>query len=67
MFGYSIYRIYFFNYLNNSSCNFVYVGLNAVYLDDKEKVQAIAELFSGERVTAEGLTSAKKFMDQALG
>ena len=42
-------------------------SVNAVYLDDKEKVQAIAELFSGERVTAEGLTSTKKFMDQALG
>ena len=42
-------------------------SVNAVYLDNKEKVQAIAELFSGERVTEEGLTSTKKFMDQALG
>ena len=37
--------------------------INYNFLDDKEKIKAIAELFSGERVTAEGLTSAKKFMD----
>jgi len=44
-----------------------HTSVNAVYLDDKEKVQAIAELFSGERVTAESLSSTKKFMDQPLG
>ena len=38
-------------------------SVNAVYLDDKEKVQAIAELFSGERVTTEGLNFSKKFMN----
>ena len=42
-------------------------SVNAVYLDDKEKIKAIAELFSGERVTAESLSSTKKFMDQPLG
>ena len=42
-------------------------SVNVIYLDDKEKIKAIAELFSGESVTAESLSSTKKFMDQPLG
>jgi len=41
--------------------------VTARYLNDEEKLKAIAELFSGEIVTREGLTSAQQFMDQARG
>jgi DNA repair protein RecN (Recombination protein N) len=42
-------------------------SVTARYLNDEEKLKAIAELFSGEIVTREGLTSAQQFMDQARG
>jgi DNA repair protein RecN (Recombination protein N) len=42
-------------------------SVTARYLNDEEKLKAIAELFSGEIVTREGLTSAQQFMDQVRG
>ena len=42
-------------------------SVTARYLNDEEKLKAIAELFSGEIVTREGLTSVQQFMDQARG
>lgn len=42
-------------------------SVTARYLNDEEKLKAIAELFSGEILTREGLTSAQQFMDQARG
>ncbi|MBC8345863.1 MAG: DNA repair protein RecN [Candidatus Marinimicrobia bacterium] len=42
-------------------------SVSARYLNDEEKIKAIAELFSGDIVTREGITSAQQFMDQARG
>ena len=39
----------------------------ANYLSEKEKVQAIAELFSGDTVTSQAITSAKQFRTEARG
>ena len=39
----------------------------AHYLSEKEKVQAIAELFSGDTVTSQAITSAKQFRTEARG
>ena len=39
----------------------------ARYLSEKEKVQAIAELFSGDTVTSQAITSAKQFRTEARG
>ncbi len=41
--------------------------VDARYLNDEEKIQAIAELFSGEIVPTEGITSAQQFRNQARG
>jgi len=41
--------------------------VDARYLNDEEKIQAIAELFSGENVTSEGITSAQQFRTRARG
>ncbi len=37
------------------------------YLTESEKVEAIAELFSGESISVEGISSAKHFRSQARG
>ena len=37
------------------------------YLTESEKVEAIAELFSGESISVEGISSAKYFRSQARG
>ena len=37
------------------------------YLTESEKVEAIAELFSGESISVEGISSAKRFRSQARG
>ncbi len=37
------------------------------YLTEPEKVEAIAELFSGESISVEGISSAKRFRSQARG
>ncbi len=37
------------------------------YLSESEKVEAIAELFSGESISVEGISSAKHFRSQARG
>ena len=39
----------------------------ANYLSEKEKVQAIAELFSGDTVTSQAITSAQQFRTEARG
>ena len=39
----------------------------ARYLSEKEKVQAIAELFSGDIVSSESISSAKQFRTEARG
>jgi len=37
------------------------------YLTESEKIEAIAELFSGESISVEGISSAKRFRSQARG
>ena len=37
------------------------------YLTESEKIEAIAELFSGESISVEGISSAKRFKSQARG
>mgnify|MGYP001024447954 FL=1 len=39
----------------------------ARYLNNKEKIQAIAELFSGEKMPKERIKSSQQFIDQARG
>ena len=39
----------------------------ARYLNEKEKVEAIAQLFSGESISVEGISSAKQLRNQARG
>ena len=39
----------------------------ARYLNNKEKIQAIAELFSGENMPKERIKSSQQFIDQARG
>ncbi len=39
----------------------------ARYLNNKEKIQAIAELFSGEKMPKERIRSSQQFIDQARG
>jgi DNA repair protein RecN (Recombination protein N) len=39
----------------------------ARYLNNKEKIQAIAELFSGENMPKERIRSSQQFIDQARG
>ena len=41
--------------------------VSARYLSEDEKVNAIAELFSGEIIPSEGLNTAKQFITQARG
>ncbi len=41
--------------------------VNVSYLSAEEKVQAIAELFSGLAVTGESISTARRFLDQAHG
>ena len=41
--------------------------MSARYLSEDEKVNAIAELFSGEIIPSEGLNTAKQFRTQARG
>lgn len=39
----------------------------ADYLNEKDKLEAIAELFSGDSITVEGVASAKQFRSEARG
>ena len=41
--------------------------VNAIYLSEEEKLEAIAQLFSGENISAENISSAKQFRTQAHG